>query len=73
VERWQSKDAAKHNRKKEKAMNGLRMMLVVVLAGTALALSGCGKQSEPEKPDAAHTDDDGHDHSDHEDHTGHNH
>jgi predicted small lipoprotein YifL len=54
-------------------MNGLRMMLLVVLTGTALALSGCGKRGEPDKPAAAHTDDDGHDHSDHEDHTGHNH
>lgn len=54
-------------------MNGLRMMLVVVLVGSALALSGCGKKSEPSKANPAHTDHDGHAHSDHDDHSGHNH
>jgi len=49
-------------------VNGFRLMLVAVLAGSALALSGCGKAKD-EKPKAAvaHTDDDG------DDHSGHNH
>ena len=51
-------------------MDGLRMLLIVLIAGSAVALSGCGKKSEPSKPTVEHTEDDGHDH---EDHTGHNH
>jgi hypothetical protein len=54
--------------RRRKVMNGLRMMLIVLIAGSAVALSGCGKKSEPAKPAVEHTEDDGH-----EDHTGHNH
>lgn len=51
-------------------MNGLKMLLIVVVAGSALGLAGCGKKNEPPKQAVEHTEDDGHDH---EDHTGHNH
>lgn len=54
-------------------MNGLKMLLIVTVAGSALALAGCGKKNEPSKPAVEHTDDDGHGHGAKEDHSGHNH
>ena len=45
-------------------MNALRLLLIALLAGSALVLAGCGKESEPSAP--AHTEDVG-------DHAGHNH
>jgi hypothetical protein len=54
--------------RKENEMNGLKILLIVTVAGSALALAGCGKKNEPPEPAVEHTEDDGH-----EDHTGHNH
>ena len=49
-------------------MNRLRLLLVAMLAGSALALTGCGKKSEPSAPATEHTEDD-----DHGSHEGHDH
>ncbi len=54
-------------------MSKFKLLLIAALAGSALALTGCGKKSEPSAPATEHTEDDGHDHSAHDDHTGHNH
>lgn len=51
-------------------MNKARLLLVAVLAGSAIALTGCEKKSEPSRPAAEHNEHDGHDHADHD---GHNH
>jgi hypothetical protein len=49
-------------------MNKLRLLLAVMLAGSALALTWCGKKSEPSTPATEHTENDGHDHGSHEGH-----
>lgn len=49
-------------------MKKVKLLLFVILAGSALVLTGCKKDSEASEP--AHTEHDGHDHGDHE---GHNH
>lgn len=54
-------------------MNKLRLLLIAMLAVSALALTGCGKKSEPAGPGTEHAEDDGHDHGTHDDHAGHNH
>lgn len=54
-------------------MNTLRLLLITMLAGSALVLTGCGKKSETTAPATEHTEGDGHDHSAHDDHAGHNH
>lgn len=49
-------------------MNRLRLLLVAMLAGSALAMTGCGKKSESSKPAEEHSEHDGHDHGSHEGH-----
>jgi ABC-type Zn2+ transport system substrate-binding protein/surface adhesin len=54
-------------------MNKVRLLLVAMLVGSAFALTGCGKKSEPSEPTTEHNENDGHDHAAHDDHEGHNH
>jgi basic membrane lipoprotein Med (substrate-binding protein (PBP1-ABC) superfamily) len=53
-------------------MNVFRWIMMVLVAGSTLAVASCGKQkAESASPAATHSADDGHGHG--EDHSGHNH
>lgn len=54
-------------------MSKVRLLLIAMLAGSAIALTGCEKKSEPTEPATEHNEHDAHDHSAHDDHKGHNH